>query len=100
MVFVMKDKLQLHSFSHATDDFYAHYMLFMHHVSKCMTWCSNRLHQSRWTTAFSVQWFLAGWFIVGYFFSSPKVTGVLLVGSTGCIDGMAGRSQSPRRVGD
>jgi hypothetical protein len=36
MVFVTRDKLQLHSFSHVTDDFYARSMLYMHHVSNCM----------------------------------------------------------------
>jgi hypothetical protein len=96
----MKDKLQLHSFPHATHDFYARSMLSMHHVSNRMVLVSKQVALNSSDDCILCSMVSAGWFIVGYFFSSPKVNGVFLVGSSCCIDDMAGRRQSPHGVGD
>lgn len=99
MGFVTKDKLQLHSFSHATDDFYAHSMLYMHHISHCMVLVFKQIAPIPVADCILCSMVLNGWFTIGYSDLGPQVDGVFLVGSTGYVGDMAGRSQSLHRIG-
>jgi len=82
MLFVTEDKLQQHSFSHATDDFYARSMLYMHHVLYCMYLVFKQIVPVSVDDCILCSKVSTGWFTIGYSVIGPEINGVFLVGST------------------
>lgn len=99
MVLVTEDKSQLHSFSHATDDYDARSYALHALCSNCMILVLTQTAPiSVQMTAFFVKWFQLGGFLLGAWLWCKGKWLLSFVGSIGWIDNMAWR-RSPSAYG-